>query len=194
MATTATPRTGAIELTPYAQRFPIPKRTGDVQKDGKSELDYIACQKVVSLLQARPSLAFETLGALESKQHVDPTVEQDIFPKEVVTFGHIKSDWWASWLQRHTANALHDDMLRRIVQHDASSVERLRYFCTQVPRTVVLPPGCKVRKVCARVLDERARDVGTRLNNDWLTEHTKPNGAVCWGLGAGLLCWFFWGL
>lgn len=167
--------------------FPKAKKTGNPELDQQAEVNHKALQKVAGILYDRPDLVLETLTKLElrvSKASVaEDTDKGAMFEQPVTTIGRIPSDWWASFCQQLSGGSLGDGLLVQVLKADTSSLDRLVQFTLQLPTSVILPAECRTKKVCARVLAERARVLNTRLCREWVNRAVKPNGDIDWAQG-----------
>lgn len=175
-----------MELPPFVRRMPMPKKTGNKETDDNSEVTHKALQKIICLLLANPSVTLETLGKLQIRlegsavaQAAEAGAE---FEAGVTTLGKVPSEWWASWVQQLSGGALKDSDLVKILKHD-SSLDRMVTFGAQMASATVLPQECHIKKVLARVLHERSRAVGTRINRDWLKKAVNISGVIDWKHG-----------
>lgn len=183
-----------LDLVPLARRVPKPRRTGDLDKDNSAELQYVGFQKLITLLTRRPDLILETLGRIECKINNAATADtgsgSDFFGKEVVSISRVPADWMASWCQQQAGAALDDGTMIKMLKAEPQTVERLATFSLQLPRSLALPQEARAKKVLARLLDERSKTLGCRLNRAWV-KNVKGDGRIDWATG-GCLC-VVWG-
>lgn len=185
------------ELTAYAKRLPKLKKTGDISFDAKRELEYSAMQQSISLLQAHPHLAMETLCALQAnigqqkrKRISDEDREPKFSDKECAVVGKLPEQWFAGWLQCLTNGALTDELLGKALRHGGATtttIMRLRKFALQVSDTTQLPSECAVEKVCARMLNDRHHTIGSPISQAWVEASISISGEINWK-DRGFLC------
>lgn len=113
------------------------------------------------------------------------SAETDSFPKEVATVSKIPADWMASWCQQQAGAALGDAIVVKMLKAEPQTVDRLAAFALQLPRNLALPAEARAKKVCARLLDERSKTMGCRLNRAWV-KNVKGDGKIDWATGGDL--------
>lgn len=181
-------------MTSYAKRCPKLKKSGDAQKDARSEIEYAAVQQAISILQSNPHLALETVGMMQKKlQNMSAETSNDgaearFTERECSTIARLPEEWFAQWLKSITNGALADDLMKKVLRADPTALLRLKTFSLQMAESVVLPHQCAIKKICARVLNDRHTTVGAPLSHDWITKNIAVSGNINWKSGGCMLC------
>lgn len=183
-------------LTPFAKRLPKAKKAGDATDDARQELHHVATQQVITLLQAHPHLSMEALGSLQRsvgankrKRESEDDREARFADKEVGVLSKLLDKWFAGWLQTLTNGALSDELLTKVLRHGSlgATLLRLRKFSLQMSGMMQLPPECSVKKVCARLLNDRHHAVGGPVSQAWVEAAISISGDINWKDGGVLV-------
>lgn len=183
------------QLSPYAKRLPQMAKTGDPEQDARAKVQHPVLQQVISTLQRHPDMILETMGWLQRRLATTEKAEQKmaaedaIFEeKECTTVGRLPDDWVCGWLQHETCGALSDQLVLKMLKHDASVIDRLKRYALQLSTATTWPSECSVKKVCSRVLSERHKQVGAPLSKEWVETRVSQTGIVNWKVGGCELC------
>lgn len=186
----ATDSSGAAGADMWGWAKKMPKLKFDGVDAARTETLRFALQKTASLLYKNPDLILETLAELESKVAKagvpSATVEEPMFPGDkVTTFRSVPDEWVASWLQAQTGGLLTDTLLQKVLGKSHGQFERLKIFATQLPGHMAWSGGLLYKKVAARALDERARELGNPVSREWVKKAIAVTGDINWAHG----CW-----
>lgn len=180
----------------------MPKFKIDGMDAARAETLRFALQKASSLLFKHPDLILETLAEVEAKvakaaasNHV---IDEPMFSVDkVTTFRLVPGEWIASWLQAQSGGLLTDSLLQKVLGKSHGQFERLKMFATQLPGCMAWTGGLMYKKVAARALDDRARQLGNPVSREWVEKAIAVTGDINWAHGCrswGSLCFCSFGL
>lgn len=186
LASSSSGAVGADLSWGWAKKMPKIKFEGvDAQR---SETLRFALQKASSLLYSNPDLILETLAEIESKvaktsQTRAPVDEPMFSGDKITTFRSVPDEWFASWLQAQTGGLLTDALLQKVLGKSHGQFERLKVFATQLPGSMSWSGDLLYKKVAARALDERARELGSPVSREWIKKAIDIIGNINWAHG-----------
>lgn len=182
-------------VTPYAARLPRPKKSGDTERDSEAVAEHKAFQKLVSILEkaqnsddaASRGLVMHALNYVQGKIERDAAADDNQFDANVTCIGKLPPSWTAAWLMA-MCPALTQDKLQLIAKNGADGLSHLYAYALQLPRGFAIPPQCKEKRVCYRVMSLVWERFGKRMSNEWMSTHIAKNGDVDWLKGG---CYWF---
>lgn len=147
-----------------------------------------ALQKTATILYNNPCFILETLAEVERKvRKAEAASSHDDDPSfdsaKVSTFRSLLDEWVASWLQSQSAGLLTDQLLHKVIQRSPANFERLKVFACQLPNSMVWNQKLMVKKVAARSLEHRARELSNLVSREWVQKAIDVTGEIRWHHG-----------
>lgn len=168
------------DLHPFAQKLPMPKRTGNHSYDEDMEAKALMLKEMLSTCLLDLSHVPPLYAKMRERVRQQASPNEDIEFRDVKALRGLDPDFVVDFITRKS-----DLMLEEVIalmKKDSDAPLQIMAFGVQLPLSLRWPPALFSREATYRFLNQRTKEAGNRLEK--IKGHgTVARGALTWAKG-----------